>query len=84
VDIAILDMEGLVDLDPKIVGQTPSQGPPGVALPPQPKKVKAALNSNDPVFKELRSLSFTAVGASLRRKALMLQEIEQVSLKFHF
>jgi len=68
---------GIVDLDPRVVGQ--AQQTPGQAAPPPsaPKKIKVALNSNDKLYTELRDTNFTVVGSVLKRRALALQEFEQ-------
>ena len=66
-----------MELDPKIVSQQEISG--------GPRKVKVALCSNDKVFQDLRDLNFSAVGTTLKKRALALQQIEQVRvcLDFH-
>jgi hypothetical protein len=45
------------------------------------RKVRVPLNSNDKLFSELRDLNFTAVGPTLKKKALHLHEVEQERYK---
>lgn len=65
-----------IDVDPEVIGDNKKgKGPKTPAANPKPgPKRKLALNSNDPIFKEIRDLHFSVLGPYLNKKAQLIQD----------